>query len=144
MSECCSNTCSDPFLPTRGKCPVNGKEYAAVSTQTIKHHLSKPWQQPLKKQAYFFCSDPACDVVYFGEDGSVIEQSALRTNVGLKSPSEASTLCYCFGITVGEAQANPELKRFVIEETRQNACACETRNPSGRCCLGDFPKAGKR
>jgi hypothetical protein len=29
----------------------------------------------------------------------------------------------------------------VIEQTRLHNCACDVRNPSGRCCLKDFPKA---
>lgn len=144
MSDCCSNIRGEPAFPVRGQCPVNGKEYTAVSTKTIKHHLLRPWRRPLKDQGYYFCSDPDCDVVYFGEDGEVIDQSCLRTIVGLKKPSEESLLCYCFGITMGEAQANPAAKAFVIEETKKKACACEIRNPSGKCCLGDFPKAGKR
>jgi hypothetical protein len=125
-------------------CPVNGKEYAAVSSKTIKHHVRKPWRRLQKNQGYYFCSDPKCNVVYFGEDGSVLEKSAIRTRVGIKEESEGSMLCYCFGATVGEARANPAVKAFVIEETRRNECACETRNPSGKCCLGEFPKSGKR
>lgn len=144
MSDCCSNTSGGPTFPARSKCPVNGKEYAAVSARTIKHHIRKPWQRQLEDQGYYFCSDPECDVVYFGEDGAVIDHSLLRTTVGLKRPCEESLLCYCFGVTVGEAHANPELKTFVIEETRRNECSCETRNPSGKCCLGEFPKTRKR
>ena len=144
MSDCCSNTYGEPSVPSRCRCPINGKEYAAVSAITIKHHIRKPWRWLQKEQGYYFCTDPECAVVYFGEDGSVIEKSAVRTPVGLKAPSEESLLCYCFGVTAAEALANPELKEFVVEETRRNECACETRNPSGKCCLGEFPKRRKR
>ena len=31
-----------------------------------------------------FCDDPNCDVVYFGEDNSVIAKEQIRTVVGIK------------------------------------------------------------
>ncbi len=42
-------------------------------------------------QALFFCDDPECEVVYFGEDGSTILKSQLRTRVGVKEDSGDST-----------------------------------------------------
>jgi len=30
------------------------------------------------------------------------------------------------------------IKAFVIQQTKEGLCACESRNPSGRCCLADF------
>ena len=31
-------------------------------------------------------------------------------------------------------------KEFVMAQTKAQNCACEIRNPSGKCCLVDFPK----
>lgn len=116
-------------------------EYAEVSAHTILHHLKQPelWQE--RGRRYFFCDDPGCDVVYFGDDGSVILKSQLRTTVGVKEAGDDSPLCYCFDITRAAALADPALKDSVVEKTRQGLCSCETSNPSGRCCLKDFPKA---
>ena len=46
------------------------------------------------------------------------------------------------GLEVAEAfhAANKEIKDFVIKSTKEKTCACTTRNPSGKCCLKDFPK----
>lgn len=140
MGECCSTQTADSSIPKRHRCPVNGIEYGSVSNTTIKHHIRNPWDWTGKEQGYYFCSDPECDVVYFGVDGSVIQKSMLRTSVGIKDRSEEALLCYCFGVTYSEASTNPAAKAFVIDETRRQTCACETRNPSGRCCLADFPK----
>ena len=93
-----------------------------------------------KDQRYFFCDDPNCDVVYFGEDKSVILKSQLRTKVGLKEATEDALLCYCFGVTKADGLSNPSIKNFVSAETKQGLCSCETSNPSGRCCLKDFPR----
>ncbi|WP_169780644.1 hypothetical protein [Vibrio hepatarius] len=42
-------------------------------------------------QGYYFCSDPNCSVVYFGQDGSVIKSDALR----IKSQSDDDFVCCC-------------------------------------------------
>lgn len=139
MSDCCGNSQPESTGPARHKCPVNGREYAEVSLATILHHLRQPWLANLKQQRYFFCQDPDCDVVYFGEDDVLVRQSELRTPVGIKSHQGNATLCYCFGVSREDAEGDPEIRDFVIRQTREKNCACESRNPSGRCCLKDFP-----
>ncbi|MCU7851541.1 MAG: hypothetical protein KZQ80_04945 [Candidatus Thiodiazotropha sp. (ex Monitilora ramsayi)] len=107
---------------------------------TVKHHINSPWHWDEKDQVYYFCDDPGCDVVYFGLDGSVIEKSALRTIAGVKEKTGHSLVCYCFGITRKEARDNSEAKTFVMTETEKQTCTCSSQNPSGRCCLKDFPR----
>lgn len=144
MSDCCSSsTGATDASPNKSRCPVNGKRYTKVAMGTIFHHLKSPWQWPLDEQAYYFCDDPECDVVYFGENGSVIEKSDLRIAVGIKEQTETALICYCFGVTLKDAMTNSEAKQFVLEQTKQGMCSCETSNPSGRCCLKDFPKNKK-
>ena len=143
MSDCCSSSCSAAAPPKKHKCPVNGIEYAEVSARTIIHHIKNPWQWTEKKQGYYFCEDPNCDVVYFGEDGSVISRSEVRTAIGIKDKSSDSLVCYCFGVSKAEAISNPSIKDYVIQSTRIGLCSCETSNPSGRCCLKDFPRDKK-
>lgn len=140
MSDCCSTSCDTESFPKKHVCPANGQEYGQVSSTTIKHHIRAPWSWKQKNQGYYFCSDPDCPVVYFGQDDSVIEKAFVRTEVGVKEKSEDALVCYCYGITKSEAQNNPDTRQFVIEETRRKQCACESRNPSGKCCLADFPK----
>jgi hypothetical protein len=140
MSDCCSTSCNKESFPKKHTCPANGKEYGQVSTTTIKHHIKAPWSWQEKSQGYYFCSDPDCSVVYFGQDNSLIEKGSVRTEVGVKEKSEDTLVCYCFGVTKAEAKMNSFTRQFVIGETRQKQCACETRNPSGKCCLSDFPK----
>ena len=140
MSNCCSSSNCEKTLPKKHRCPANGNEYSEVSARTIAHHIHDAWSwQPTSKR-YFFCDDPACDVVYFGDDGSTILKSQLRTRVGVKELSNDTLLCYCFGITKGDFLANPTTKDFVIAQTKARLCSCDTSNPSGRCCLKDFPK----
>ena len=142
MSTCCTtSSCTDKSKPGRHKCPANGEEYLAVPRGTILQHLDKPWKQTLKDQEYFFCSDSDCDVVYFTKDNDVINKSQLRTCIGVKEPdNDEALICYCFGVSNHEAKTQPETKAFVIQQTKDSLCSCTTTNPSGRCCLKDFPK----
>ncbi|MCG6938611.1 MAG: hypothetical protein LJE83_10655 [Gammaproteobacteria bacterium] len=140
MSYCCSTSCDTDINPKRHRCPVNGQEYKEVSAKTVLHHIKEPWAWEDKHQAYYFCDDPDCDVVYFGQDNSTIKTIALRTTVGIKEKNQNSTLCYCFGVSLASAKDNSKIMHFVTEKTKSGVCACETRNPSGKCCLQDFPK----
>jgi hypothetical protein len=147
MSNCCSTSAcqsqhgnQDKQAPRKHICPVNGKPYSAVPSTTISHHLKQPWNWQAGEQSYYFCDDPDCNVIYFAEDNSIIEQSALRTSVGIKERQADSLLCYCYGVSFQDSENNPDAKAFVIEKTKAGECACDTRNPSGRCCLKDFPK----
>ncbi len=133
--------CRDTIAPQHKKyrCPANGELYPLVSPLTILHHLHEPWLWKGKKQGNYFCDDPDCEVVYFGQNGSTISKSALRTPVGIKENTEDSLICYCFGVTK-KAAAQQQIKEFVISQTKGKTCACSTRNPSGKCCLKDFPE----
>lgn len=139
MSDCCSS-CSETSAPRKYKCPVNGAEGVEVSLQTILHHLRTPWNWTAKPQGYYFCADPECDVVYFGEDGSTLLRADLRTTVGVKESSPDAPLCYCFGVARSDALSDSSVKEFVVQKTKEGLCSCETSNPSGRCCLKDFPR----
>ena len=140
MTKCCESKTSSCIPPKMARCPVNGKEYSSVGVKTILHHLAEPWRNHLKNQSYYYCTDANCDVVYFGKDESVISKFALRTKVGLKDNSPERSVCYCFGVSYIAAENDEAAKEFVTEMTRQSLCSCETSNPSGRCCLKDFPK----
>jgi hypothetical protein len=108
--------------------------------KTILHHIQNPSLWAGEEQAYYFCEDPHCDVVYFGEDGACILKSQVRSTIGLKDLSPDSLVCYCFGISKRAALLDPSRREYVVQETRRRHCSCETSNPSGRCCLKDFPR----
>lgn len=136
-----SKTCDG--TPNQATCPLNGQAYSQVNLRTVLHHVVKPWQRELSSQAYYFCDDPDCEVVYFGDDQQLIRQDALRLTVGQKSLSPDRHICYCFDIRLSDLlseNSTVRLKSFVTEKTRSSTCDCEIRNPSGRCCLKDFPR----
>jgi len=139
MSDCCSCSCQSNRTTRKHTCPVNGVEYKQVPYKTVIHHLLMPWQWKNTTQNFYFCDDPNCDVVYFGDDDSTINKDRIRTSVGVKERSDASTICYCFGVSRADAARDHHIKEYVVEQTKEQMCDCETRNPSGKCCLKDFP-----
>ncbi|MBL1432282.1 MAG: hypothetical protein COC09_03955 [Gammaproteobacteria bacterium] len=140
MSDFCSSSKANLESPKRHGCPKNNKKYGEVSCKTILHHAKEPWNLELREQAYYFCHDPDCEVVYFGIDNSMIQKDQLRTKVGIKETSEDTLICYCFGVSKSEANRNIHVKKFIVEQTKSSLCSCSTYNPSGKCCLKDFPK----
>lgn len=146
MNDCCNNKdsekkgCDQNSLPRKFICPVNEQQYIEVEKKTILQHIKSPWENPLHENKYYFCDDPDCDVVYFGLKGSIINKSELRTVVGKKESSKETLVCYCFGVSKALAEQKPEIKTYVSQQTKEKNCACDIRNPSGRCCLKDFPK----
>jgi len=140
MSDCCSGNNDNQLSPKRHNCPDCQNKYVEVPYKTLLHHVNKPWELVLKEQTYYFCSDPDCNVVYFGLDNSSILKDQLRTKVGIKEKSEEVLICYCFGVPKSEARAVKQVKEFVVEQTKNSFCSCSTYNPSGKCCLKDFPK----
>ena len=140
MDSCCSSADCSRNPAGKNRCPANGQEYMEVSVRTISHHIKESWAWVPTARHYYFCDDPACNVAYFGDDDSVILKSQLRIHAGEKGQTGDDLLCYCFGISKADFKSNPALKDFVVAQTRAGACSCETSNPSGRCCLKDFPK----
>ena len=102
------------------------------------------WKRKDEGERYFFCSDPGCDVVYFGDNDSIITKAQLRTTVGVKETSNDAPACYCFGVSKADAINDPTIREYVMSQTKHAQCSCDVSNPSGRCCLKDFPRAGKQ
>ncbi len=144
MSDCCTTSAGNTAHPGKHRCPLNGVEYSEVSRRTILHHIKDSWKWSGSATSYYFCDDPACDVVYFGSDDTVILKSQLRTLVGVKETASDARLCYCFGVTRADLEYDPAIRDYVAAQTKLGLCSCETSNPSGRCCLKDFPRCCKK
>ncbi len=100
------------------------------------------------KQAFYLCRTPGCPVVYFGEAGTLLGEDDLNVVPGFKHADEESALvCYCFQHTRGEiaaqlrARGDTDVAERITEEIQAGNCACEVRNPAGKCCLGEVNEA---
>jgi hypothetical protein len=117
-------------------CPANGKEGLSVPLKTVKNFLTGKALARLDPESpHHLCQDPACPVVYYGEEG-VYALAEVRFPVYDKG---ASWVCYCFDRTkeaLQEALSRGEDPVAQVEEgVRAGRCACDQRNPRGRCCL---------
>jgi len=123
---------------------VNGRVCRRVGYRTVLHQVRGSIARQLSDGGYYFCTDPDCKVAYFTDDGQLIDRRDLR-DPSLRTDGPRSRLvCHCFGITAGELtlegrETTRAVLAFIREKTRRGYCACEVRNPSGRCCLADFP-----
>ncbi len=137
MGDCCASQGRDAGRRRRARCPGCAAECADVSARTVDHHVKAPWRRNSSAEAFFFCDNPDCDVVYLGDGGTVISRSDLRSPVGAEAYD--ALLCHCFGVSRADFAENPSIRDFVLAKTKAGLCSCETSNPSGRCCLKSFP-----
>lgn len=142
---------SEPRNSFSRDCRSCGCASRQVTRKTVLLMLKPELLDRVGEAEYRFCSDPECHVVYFAEEqGLMFTTDDLRVRVGLKERQDPIPLCYCFGfkeadvreeITLTGQSAIPQRIAALI---KQGLCACETRNPSGSCCLGEVNKAVRR
>jgi hypothetical protein len=100
---------------------------------------------------YYFCEAADCDVVYFAFDaqGPMFRRADLLVCVGSKETEGHIPVCYCFGFTREHIQkeitetGESTVPNRISAEVRAGNCACEVKNPSGKCCLGDVTRIVK-
>ena len=140
MSNCCSTKKAG-----KSSCPECEQIQKSVTIETLLHNIVSPLNQTIDEQNYFFCSNSACKTVYFGENGKQFRVESIRGEVGQKQTSNSRIICYCFDVTAQqvlneiENTGESSSKKFVISQTKAKLCACDIRNPSGTCCLANFP-----
>lgn len=150
MSECCSVN-PQAAAPLVQACPECGNRSKRVDIQTVKslvRHL--PFE--MSPAQYYFCEAPSCDAVYFPFDPTapVFHQADLLVRVGAKEEGDLGLICYCFGVTRKaireeiEQTGRSTVADRIKAEVKAGYCACEVKNPSGQCCLGNVGRAVKK
>jgi hypothetical protein len=95
--------------------------------------------------AFHVCKTSACPVVYFSAEGTAqYTIKDLRYTAGFKEGPGPVPVCYCFGVT--EEMILKEVRKtgkstystWIAKEVKDGNCACDVRNPAGRCCLGEI------
>ena len=128
-------------------CPVNNARCTRVDMLTVKS-LARRLPLGMPHTQYYFCDSPDCDVVYFASDAETPRfcRKDLTGGVGAKQTVDPITICYCFGFTNQEicneipVKGKSRLAERIAAEVEAGRCACEVKNPSGRCCLGDVTR----
>lgn len=157
--NCCSTaetaiqreTDDQPEIEIRAKCSRCEGVSRYVTKKTMLLMLKPELFESISDGQYYFCADPDCGIVYFPEtEGTCFFTNDLRVRVGTKEKTDPKPLCYCFGFDESdfreeiERTGKAESAKRIAELLKAGMCACETRNPSGACCLGDITKTVKR
>jgi hypothetical protein len=135
-------------------CPTCDTRATSVSTVTLYHLLEPLNARDVQyDKIYSVCQTRSCPILYFSSDHKqTFESSDARTIVGFKQPENESPhpVCYCFGYTreniadeITET-GDSTVVEWITERVQAEECACEYRNPTGRCCLGDVREAVKK
>ncbi len=144
-SESCGERCL-LSAPARGGglCPECGRKGKSVRMLTVKSLIQD--HARVTPGDYLFCRTPACAVVYFS-DREVFRKPDVKLPVGLKETEDPVPLCYCFDYSRADilrdvqAKGSTDILKRIKTEVEAGYCACEVKNPSGACCLGDVTRA---
>ncbi len=148
MSDCCSVNAKSGSAPGVTACPANGRRSKRVDTLTVKSLVRKlPLGMP--NTQYYFCDASDCEVVYFALDAEAprFRREDLVVRVGVKETADPIPVCYCFGFTRQDiwdeirSTGKSTVAEQITAEVESGHCACEVKNPSGKCCLGDVTRA---
>ncbi|MEX1137758.1 MAG: (2Fe-2S)-binding protein [Bacteroidota bacterium] len=141
--ECCLVTEHTP-APAKAECPVTKTMSRKVQRRTVEHLLKPQASQKLRDVQYYYCTDEACDVVYFSnEEAPTVSVGDVNVKVFTKDQGDDVNVCYCFTWTRGRIKNQiAELGKStaaieIAREVKAGRCECDVKNPKGECCLGD-------
>ncbi len=146
MSNCCSIGEKSAAAKVM-TCPANGARSKQVDMLTVRS-LVRQLPLSMPPTQYYLCESRDCDVIYFGLDpqAPIFRRADLLVRVGAKEESDPIPLCYCFGFTRKDieneiaAKGCATVAERISAEVKRGNCACEVKNPSGKCCLGNVTR----
>ena len=145
MDECCK--VSTPRVSSQTPCPDCAEVGRVVADETIRAILKRGAATPLLALQRRFCKTRTCKVLYYGADGRFVEKDAAVVRIGVKETEDPIPLCYCFNFSRADVRrevtqtGSSSIPARIAAEVKAGRCACEVKNPSGTCCLGEVNKA---
>jgi len=141
--ECCLVT-EHTSAPALAECPISHTPSRKVQKRTLEHLLKPEKLGEVRNVQYYYCADPACNLVYFStEKAPSFTIDDMKVRVFAKDKDDLVNVCYCFDWTrgrirdqikqTGRSTAGVEIAR----EVKAQRCECDIKNPKGECCLGD-------
>ncbi len=150
MSDGCAVNAKTGTAPAVMACPVSGARSKQVDMLTVSS-LVRQLPLGMPNTEYYFCEAADCDVVYFpfNSQAPLFRRADLLVRVGSKETEDPIPVCYCFGFTREDIQkeitetGDSTVANRISAEVKAGTCACEVKNPSGKCCLGDVTRIVK-
>lgn len=131
-------------------CPLCKKEAKGVSSKTLNALLKKEKKEKIGSlDGFYICKTSTCKAIYF-KDTDICTQKDVIVSVGFKDDAKIKNYCYCFGWT--QERLKQDIKDHgrstAVEDIKEKmdslGCSCETKNPSGKCCMADVKKVVSR
>jgi len=128
------------------RCETKGPaiECVTIEAQVIPDRLDRI----VEREGWRLCNSETCDVVYFrGLD--VVALGETRGMPFHKSGDPARLVCFCFAHSVAEVEADvaangtSTVQASIKAECKAGRDECATKNPQGRCCLGNVGRVVK-
>ncbi|GAB4142642.1 MAG: hypothetical protein Fur0037_09910 [Planctomycetota bacterium] len=127
-------------------CRAKGKTVQPITIESLV--VEEAVRRAGRVDGFRFCATAGCPVAYFhAETGARIALSEVRVRIGQKATESPRPVCYCFGHSVEEIEAEVLEKGTsgvaddIAEMCRQGLDRCKETNPQGSCCLGNVRKA---
>ena len=130
--DCCQH---ERELESR-TCPRCGSAGRSIQLITVKSLLTARALERLTLNEHRFCATPDCEVVYFSEETLFGREDVSSTRVFRRSLQAAA-----WSAIASRSQRmtpTPRPNRVSGTHVQAGRCACELRNPEGRCCLGNL------
>jgi hypothetical protein len=149
--SCCGSACAPrPAEARPERCPRCGQRGRLVAPLTLRSILRPDRAGEVDDLvAYGFCPNRSCDALYFDAGEWIATKRDARVRVGIKETTDPLPLCYCFGFARADVRHEVAttgacaIPDRITAEVRAGRCACEVKNPSGSCCLGEVRRAVK-
>lgn len=133
-------------------CKECGNKGIPVDEITLKSLVKEPALEAIgNPDGSYFCETPTCEVVYFKNERQIyLHKDDVKVRVGIKETENPIPVCYCFGWTQERIfeqirqSGHSTAVREIGAKVKAGECACDKKNPSGRCCLGNVNKAVKK
>lgn len=136
-------------LPTAAACPECGARGKPVGAVTL-HALLTPSTLPSIRtpDGWRHCASVGCATAYYHpESGDRVACSGVSVRIGTKETAAPRPLCYCFGLTAEDIEAEvassggSTIADRITEQCRRGLDRCAETNPQGSCCLGNVRAA---
>jgi len=125
------------------RCPICKNEAKGVLSKTLNALLKDEAKQRVDAlEGFSLCKTSKCTVVYF-RGSEILTQEDVNVSIGFKDSAKVKNYCYCFGWTKDRIAEDIKIngKSGAIEDIQSKmktiGCACEVKNPSGKCCQAD-------
>ncbi|MGI9860288.1 (2Fe-2S)-binding protein [Moorella naiadis] len=132
-----SEVCRSEQKQSRKPCPACGRTGKGVAGITVASLLNAEAQEKLQATNYNLCLSPECQVVYYGDDGSIFTKDMVRVPVWFKEQSPRF-ICYCKNVIDKEIlhhivtrQCCHNLKDIQKHTGANTGHECLTKNPAG-------------